>query len=293
MTWVAITIFAAFVQNLRFMLQKGLSQKGISAVGATAARYIYSVPFILIVYTAFVDVPIFEQNARFYFFAAFGAIAQILATICVIALFQHRNFAVGTTFKRTETILSALFGMILLGDFVTPLGWVALFLSLPGVILLSEKSSNWSGGFFNRATALGLSAGALFGICGVAYRAASLSIGVTPPIQPALTTLTFSVSLQTILLVIYLLLRETGELSKLAREWRIALPVGITSMLGSAAIFTAFTMVQVAYVNAVQQIELIFAILGSYYFFKENISLREVLGMIIITASIIFLILFG
>ena len=293
MSWVLVTIFAAFVQNLRFMLQKGLSQQGVSAVGATAARYIFSLPFILIVYFLYVKVPVELQGARFYLFTAFGAVAQILATICVIALFQHRNFAVGTTFKRTETILSALFGMILLGDFVTPLGWVALFLSLPGVILLSEKGMSFRGGLFNRATALGLSAGALFGICGVAYRAASLSLGIGSGLQPALTTLTFSITLQAVLLIIYLRWREAGELTKLAQEWRIALPVGITSMLGSAAIFTAFTMVQVAYVNAVQQIELIFAILGSYYFFKENISLREVWGMIIISASIIFLILFG
>ena len=121
MSWVAITIFAAFVQNLRFMLQKSLSQTGVSAVGATAARYIFSLPIILVVYLLIVDVPIAAQGMRFYGFTALGAVTQILATICVIALFQYRNFAVGTTFKRTETILSAVIGMIILGDIVTPL----------------------------------------------------------------------------------------------------------------------------------------------------------------------------
>ena len=293
MSWVAITVFAAFVQNLRFMLQKSLSQYGISTVGVTAARYFYSLPFILIIYVLIIDVPVDAMGVEFYAFTALGAVTQILATICVIALFHYRNFAVGTTFKRTETILSAIFGMVLLGDFVSPLGWVALFLSLPGVILLSERSLSWKEGFWNRATALGLSAGALFGICGVAYRAASLSLDLGSGLQPALTTLTFSICIQVIILAVYLRLREEGEISRLALAWRRALPVGITSLLGSAAIFTAFTMVQVAYVNAVQQIELIFAILGSYYFFKESITAREIIGMVIISASIVFLILFG
>ncbi len=262
-------------------------------MGAVMARYLYSLPFILVVYFGFIEFRLPPNLGAFTFFTALGAICQMLATVCVIALFQHRNFAVGTTFKRTETILSALFGMALLGDMVSPMGWVALVLSLGGVILLSEKAVSGGLSFFNRATALGLGAGALFGFCGVSYRAASLSLGMGPGLEPAITTLTLSIIIQTGLLLIYLPLREPGELARLQRAWRVALPVGMTSMLGSAAIFTAFTMVQVAYVNAVQQIELIFAILGSYYFFKENITLREIAGMFVISASIIFLILFG
>jgi len=293
MSWVLITIFAAFVQNLRFMLQKSLSQQGISTVGVTAARYFYSLPFILVVYAVLVTAPTAYVTTEFFVFAALGGICQIVATILVIALFKYRNFAVGTTFKRTETILSAIFGMFLLGDFVTPLGWVALALSLPGVLLLSEKSFNWKTGFWNCATALGLSAGAIFGICGVSYRKASLSLGLDSVLDAALTTLAVSIIMQAIIMAVYLRLREQGEITKLVRVWRLALPIGLTSMMGSAALFTAFTMMQVAYVNAVQQIELIFAILGSYYFFKEKITAREILGMCIISASIIFLILFG
>ena len=45
--WIILSIAAAALQTLRFMLQKHLSMGALSAGGATLARFVYSAPFIV------------------------------------------------------------------------------------------------------------------------------------------------------------------------------------------------------------------------------------------------------
>ena len=48
-----------------------------------------------------------------------GGLAQITATALLLYSFSFRNFAVGTTYSKTETVQTAIFGILILGD---PLG---------------------------------------------------------------------------------------------------------------------------------------------------------------------------
>jgi drug/metabolite transporter (DMT)-like permease len=72
---------------------------------------------------------------------------------------------------------------------------------------------------------------------------------------------------------------------------RTAAWIGLTSMAGSFCWFTAFTLQTVAYVNALGQIELIFSLLATVFFFKEPITRRELCGLGVLSASILGLIL--
>lgn len=296
MLWVGLTIAAAFVQNLRFMLQKHLSDTGLSPAGATYARYLWSAPFtlvgLLIVFRATGD-PLPAPEFSFWAFIALGGVTQILATLCVIMLFARRNFAVGTTFKRTEAIQSAIIGVIILGEVLPAMGWAMLALGLVGVVLLSKNPIDASEGLLNTGTALGLASGFFFGICGVSYRAASLSLGLESPFQGAVVSLTAAIWIQLVILSVYFVFFERAEVMRVIRAWRTTMLVSLTSLTGSYLMFTAFTIQKVAYVTAVQQVELIFAALGSRFFFKEAITMREIIGMAIVSGSIVLLLLFG
>ena len=105
--WIPVTIAAAMFQTVRFMLQKSLSSVKLSATGATFARFAYSMPLALLALFIALQLSGFQiptLAARFWTFAVIGGMSQILATICVVALFKQRNFAVGITFKKTEVI---------------------------------------------------------------------------------------------------------------------------------------------------------------------------------------------
>ncbi len=57
-------------------------------------------------------------------------------------------------------------------------------------------------------------------------------------------------------------------------------------MIGSFCWFTAFTLQNAAYVNALGQIELIFSLAASALFFRERIAARELAGMALLGLGI-------
>ena len=295
--WIPITIGAATAQTLRFMLQKRLKGMALSTAGATFARFVYSSPLIAVIATIYAvasgqgrpDIP-----AAFWPYALAGGTSQILATMCVVALFSHRNFAVGITFKKTEVLLSALFGFLILGDVFTTLTIIAMLIGLAGVLFLSDPPGGigpWHQRIFNRATALGLGAGVLFGVSGNGYRGASLSLGDGDVFYRAIITLALVTAFQTIAMAVWLTWREPGEIWRVLASWRVAGLVGLTSMIGSIFWFTAFTMQNAAYVNAVGQIELLFSLMIGAFVFGEKITGREWQGLTLLTFSIIMLVL--
>ena len=297
--WIPITIAAAFCQNLRFMLQKHLKATGLSTAGATFSRFLYAAPLATLLLLALAvgwDVALPATNPRFWLFACLGGVSQILATMLVVALFAERNFAVGITFKKTETIQTALFGLVILGEGISRNGLFAVMIGLVGVLLIADPPQRdgrvWYARVFNRAAAFGLGAGALFGFSGIAYRGASLALVDAGFFTRAVFTLMCVTTFQTIAMAAWLTWREPGEIARVARNWRITFLVGLTGMLGSLGWFTAFTLQNAAYVKALGQVELVFTFLASYLIFKERSTGRELIGIALVILSILILVLF-
>ncbi|SFR34110.1 EamA-like transporter family protein [Yoonia tamlensis] len=294
--WIPITLAAATAQALRFMLQKHLRGMQLSTAGATFARFIYSSPLVMVIAVTYArtsaqGAPLVP--AAFWPYAIAGGASQILATMCVVALFSHRNFAVGITFKKTEVLLSALVGFVILGDVITLWAICAMLIGLIGVILLSDPPDAvgaWHTRIFNRATALGLGAGLLFGVSGNGYRGASLSLGAGDVFYRAIVTLAIVTALQTAAMALWLVWRERGEISRVLRAWRVAGLVGLTSMVGSICWFNAYTLQTAAYVNALGQVELLLSLAIGAFAFGEKISKREWQGIVFLGASILLLV---
>ena len=295
--WIVVTIAAAFFQTVRFMLQKLLSASALSSAGATFARFLYSAPLVVVflaLYCVATDSLLPATTLRYWLFALSGGLSQILATLCVVMLFQSRNFAVGITFKKTEVIQTALVGWVLLGESISSLGVGVIVIGLIGVLMLSETpglGGDWWRRICNRASGLGVLSGFLFAISGVCYRGATLELASEDPLLRAGMTLACVTSAQLIAMALWLRLFEPGQISAVWGARRTAAWIGLTSMAGSFCWFTAFTLQTVAYVNALGQIELVFSLLATVFFFKEPIIRRELYGLGVLLVSILGLIM--
>jgi drug/metabolite transporter (DMT)-like permease len=293
--WIPITIAAAFMQNLRFMLQKHVKGR-LSTFGATFARFVWAAPLAaLLVWTLLIQrgdsLP--GVSATFFGFAALGGLTQILATALIVALFSQRNFAVGISFSKTETMQTAMFGILILGETASAWAIFAMTVSLVGVVLISVQPGKLLGaGLFNRPALYGIGSGALFGISAVSYRSASLSLASGDFLIRAVLTLAVVTLMQTVVMWIYLLWREPGQLGRVFAAWRVTLWVGVTGMLGSLGWFTAMTLQNAAYVRALGQVELVFTFAASVLVFREKSSSREVAGIIILTGGILMLLIY-
>ena len=296
--WVPITLAAAFMQNLRSALQKHL-KGSLSTAGATYCRFVYAVPlafaYVLLLGEGY-GLPWPAPNPRFALFAMVGGVAQITATALLVHLFSLRNFAVGTTYSKTETVQTAVFAVVILGEAVSFAAALAIGISLAGVMTISVAQSrltlrNLLFGWTGRAAFIGIFSGTLFGLSAVAYRAASLSLGGNGFLMQAAFTLACVLVFQTLLMALWIRLREPGELTRVIRRWRVASLVGASGMIGSAGWFTAMTLENAAYVRALGQVELVFTFIASWYFFRERSTGLELTGILLIVAGILILLL--
>lgn len=298
--WIPITIAAAFLQNLRSALQKHLKGR-LSTGGASYVRFLYACPFAL-VYLAGVHLvggyPVPQVNALFLLYCLLGGLSQIVFTFLLVYLFSFRNFAVGTTYSKTEVIQVALLGLILLGDTVSTAGAFAIAFGMVGILALSvaHQQVSWKAlatGFFERTTMIGLLCGLCLGASVVFFRGASLSLGDDAVIIRAAFALAVSLVMQTVIMGAYLLWREPGQMTAILRHWRPSLAVGVSGFLASVGWFTAFTLQNAAYVRAVGQIELVFTFIASVVFFGEKVSRLEIAGILLIVGAILLLLLGG
>lgn len=298
--WIPVTIAAAFLQNLRSALQKHLKGR-LSTSGATFARFGFGLPvafaYVMVLHFA-VGFVFPTPNLEFFLWTMLGGASQIGATALLVYLFGFRNFAVGTAYSKTETVQAAIFGIVFLGDSLTWPAILAIMISLVGVMAISLAKTE--GGFSSlfkaiteRTTVIGLASGALFGISAVAYRGGSLSLEGPHFLMQAGYTLAWATAMQTLAMLIYIRIREPGQLTKIAQAWKVASIVGAAGALGSVGWFTAMTIQNVAYVRALGQIELVFTFIASVVFFREKSTKAEVIGIVLIVAGILLLLLKG
>ena len=296
--WIPITIAAAFLQNVRSAMQKHL--KGVmGTTGATFVRFGFGFPFALlfvaVLHVGFgMALPVW--HGTFLIWAVVGGIAQIAATQLLVYLFSFRNFTVGTAYSRTEPAQAALFGLVFLGETVGVGSLFAIAISVVGVMLLSVAHSavTWKSLFtsvLSRTALIGLASGTGFGIAAVAYRAASLSLGGPNFMMQAAVTLAFVIVFQTVLMLVWMVLREPAELGRVAAAWKPSLVVGLAGASASFGWFMAMTLQQAAYVKVLAQVEIIFTIASSVFIFRETIKRLEIVGTLLIVAGVIVLVL--
>lgn len=294
--WIPITVGAAFLQNLRSLLQKKLTGK-LTTGGATFARFVFAFPLALS-YALFVSwitgwFPSTPPTA-FFAFLVCGAIAQILATYLLLGSFAHGAFAIGTAYSKTEALQAALFAAIVLGEVLSLWGVLAVLVGFCGVVLMAFKRREDGLAALNladKAVLLGLGAGAAFAISSVSYRGASLSLGDASAFVRAGWTLAAATLLQTIVMAVWLRWREPGTISKTLGLWRESGLVALFGVAGSIGWFTALTLQTAALVKALAQVELIFSTLTSWFYFKEPVTMREAAGIALIGLSIVLIVL--
>ena len=294
--WIPITIFAAFSQNLRSIYQKKL-QKNISNISSTYTRFLFGLPFVFIYFLLLYNYSnttflVSNINLQFIFYCLIGGISQIIATFLLLKIFMTNNFSVATAYSKTEPIQAAFFGFILLSDPISFIGFIGILIGLIGIMITSIKKVNLSINFFNLSVFYGLLSGSLFGLAAVLFRGASHSLFSIDYILTSSFTLLIAIGIQTLILTIYILIKDIKQFYLLYLNWKDSLIVGFFGAFASICWFYAMSVQNVAYVRALGQIELIFTILASIFYFKEKIIKTEILG-ILITLTGILIILFN
>jgi drug/metabolite transporter (DMT)-like permease len=287
--WAVFTLIAAAAQTARNATQRELTAT-LGTAGATHVRFLFGVPFGLI-FLALVlfatGAPLPRPSNAYWVWILVGGLAQIAATALMLMAMSGRSFVVVYAFIKTEPVQVTLFGLVLLGDVVTLPMAIAILMATSGVVVMSLRREAVSEGI--QPTLLGIAAGAMFGLSAIGYRGAILSLGEPNYLMAATFTVVMGLTLQAVLMSLYLWLREPGVLIAIARAWRPSMLAGFLGALASQFWFLAFALATAASVRTLALVEVLFAQAISSFMFKQRTKPREAVGIVLIVMGVVLL----
>ena len=235
-----------------------------------------------------------EVSQTFALYCLGAALSQIVGTGLLLSLFGERNFAIGITYSKTESLLTAFFGWVLFYEQLPMMGLFAILVGVTGVMLVSLVDdrlnlSNIMRAVTSKVAFKGLLCGTAFSFAGLLIRQATLTLSGSFMMSAAFALL-FVLSIQSLALGSWIVFKDRQSFSAILQQWKPCAIVGLTSSLGSIGWFTAFALTNVAYVKTVGQIELLFSAIVTHHFFKEKISKTETVGMLFVVGSIVLLV---
>ena len=171
--WVPLTLVSAALQVLGNGAQANLTVK-IGTLGATQVRFVFGLPFAALFLAgalaiAGVRLPQFTPAAIGW--TVLGGICQIGGTAMMLVVMHRRAFGVAYTYIKTEPVIVALLGVVLLRDHLPALAWAATGLVTAGVIFASVRPGEYDKLVSEGGMILaGIVSGALTGLCSIAFR---------------------------------------------------------------------------------------------------------------------------
>ena len=132
--WLVATLVACVFQTSRTAMQQRL-RGALSANAAGFVRYSFGVPLSLgaVAVLALSGAPLPALNTEFLWRVSLAGVAQIVGTEMLIRSFALRDFAIGTTYAKTETAQVAVLSALLLGEPLAPVAWIGVAAVFAGV----------------------------------------------------------------------------------------------------------------------------------------------------------------
>lgn len=285
-TWILFTLMAAFMQAWRNAFQKQLSTT-VDIYGVTLARFIFALPLALLYISCLYHFqPVTDSvhfNLRFAIYVLIAALSQIAATALMVQLFKQRNYAIGVGLAKSEAVLAAIIAVVFLSDHLSLLGWFGVAVGGFAVFLMS-KGRDFSD-FSVQTLCIGIGSGLCFAITSLLVREASLELDNLPFIHRAAWVLLMVIGTQCFLLLMYLGIFRRATLWAMWQRIGLTFRVSLCSFLASLGWFSAMSMQSVPIVKTLGQVEIIFSMLISAYFFKEKLARAEHLGIVLVVIA--------
>ena len=290
--WVPLTLAASAAQVARNGAQASLTAR-IGTLGATQTRFVFGLPFAALFLNAALllggeHLPQFDAAALGW--TALGAACQIGGTATMLMVMGRRAFSVGYAYIKTEPVTVALLGVVILGDRLPALAWLAVAVVTLGVLIASLPPDQYRKLPAEKGMiALGIFSGALYGLSSIAFRGGIEALDDGGFVVRSLSVLVLSLAMQTVLLGCWLALFDHAGFIGSIREWRRSFGAGFAGATASALFFTAFALTPAANVRTLALADLPIAALLSGRLTGRRTRRHELVGMITIAAGVVLL----
>lgn len=298
MTWFYLTILAVIFQTQRNLLQNNLRNK-LDTIVVSWARIFYILPFLLIglCFLIVTKQDLFLNiDIIFYAFCFGAALAQIAGTLCLVELFSCRNFVIGVTYMKTDTIQVAILALLFLSESISILGVFAILIATIGIILLTPLDNNLKllDKIFHKSAILGLGTGFFLSLTTIFMKKAMniVQLHELNKLLPVIAVFIIYTIMQNIIYVSYESYRKSlkNTFNSIILYWKQCSMIGLFSVAGTICWLGAFSLQLVAYVKVVAQLEILLSLFISQHFLKEKNTKCEIIGISLLILSIILII---
>lgn len=290
MLWPIVTLGAAIAQLARNALQSGLTGT-VGTLGATMVRFVFAIPFALAAYAIAVwglGQPVPGIAPGLVEWMLVGALAQVAATALMLKAMHMRGFAVAYAYIKTEPVLLAIGGWLVLGDVLPGLAWAGIFIATAGVFWASLPEEKGLKALLGEGTpaGLGILSGALFGLSSLAFRASILTLEGASPWMAALHVMMLALVVQSVLMLGWMWIADRKAIGATFRLWKPSVGAGATGMLATLFWFTGFALTAAANVRTLGLVEMPLAAFLNRRVSGKHLEAREWTGVSLVAIGI-------
>jgi len=283
--WFLLSLLSALFQVLRNVAMKRLGHALDDTINVWG-RFTFLLPFagLGVLYTGVPSV-----RGDFWILGMLFAITQCLGTLSLSKALKQSDISLVTPLWKLSLMLLVVWGYLTLGEIPSLFGLVGLLLSLLGVYLLNVRMARIS--VWAPVTALFTDPGQRWTLgAAMGYAPSVVLMKKMALLSNPMYAMFIAYVFCFVFITPYTVYRSRRHFSSIGTHWRGFVAMGVFAALASWLSATAYTMTVSSYVEAVKQVEVLFALVIGYLFFKEGATVRTVwMGTVVMLSGLVLL----
>ncbi len=283
--WYILALLSALFQVLRNLVMKQLGHELDETINVWG-RFTFILPFAAL---GVVQQGVPAVQPGFWLIGVLFAVSQIASTLCLSRALHHSQISLATALWKISVVVLLVWGFIALDERPSALGLVGVLASVVGVYLLNVHKARIA--WWAPLAALVSDTGQRWAL-GAAVTFAPAVVFIKQ--MALLSDPTFAVLIGYVfcsaLITPYTLYRSAPHFRQVGAHWKRFLGLGLFAAGATWSGTTAYTMTLSSYVEAIKQVEILFALAIGHLFFKEGATIRLIwpgalvmlLGMVLI-----------
>lgn len=300
--WVELSLAAGVFQTIRNALSRSIAGR-VSPMLNSWSRFAFNLPFsTALVATVIGRNGVPELPPSFFGYAALTAVSQAVANVALVAAFRRANFAQSIVFHKLEIAFTAVIGLAFFAESPSLVGWLGIGLCTIGVLAMNlgreTGPAGWRRAFhLDSGSLLALACGLLLVVASFMLKEATGVYAVANPhvgegrFEAACHTLFHVTWMEVVILTVAIGIAQPREFALVPTVWRRMAAIGFFGFCGSVGWFWAYSIVLVAYVKAVGQIEAVLSVVIALAVWREREVWRQIPGVGLVLAGIVVVLL--
>lgn len=283
--WFILALLSALFQVLRNMAMKRLGHALDETINVWG-RFAFLLPFAALGVAAH-GIP--ELKPGFWATAAVFGIVQTLGTLSLSKALKASEISLVTALWKISVLVLMVWGFVWLGERPSALGLAGVLVSVVGVYLLNVHRARVS--LWAPLASLVEDPGQRWTVlAGIGYAVAVVQIKQLALLSDPLFAVLMGYVFCAAFVTPWALYKSARHFRQVGRYWKSFVSMGLFGTLSTWAGTTAYTLTVSAYVEAVKQVEILFALAIGYLFFQEGPRIRLIwAGTVVIMAGMVLL----